>query len=56
MTITFTVAKNKFPDNVTDATTATAIKTWLDALAITTVHSIQMEHVQGFWVIVAIYV
>jgi len=55
MPITFSVAKNKFPDNVADSTTATNIKNWLDGLSITTVYLLQVQHVQGFWEVIVIY-
>lgn len=56
MAITFVVAKNRFPDNVASATTATAIQTWLNTLSVTTVHGLQIEHVQGFWEVIIVYV
>jgi hypothetical protein len=56
MTITFTVAQNKFADNITTSAFATAVKAWLDGLSVTTVHGFEIEHLNGFWVIVIIYV
>lgn len=53
--LTFTVAMNKFPDNVTEATTAAAIKTWLDSLTVDSVYEISIEHYAGFWVAICIY-
>jgi len=58
MATTFSVVANQFPDNVSMSTTATAIKTWLDALSITvtTCYGISIEHHAGFWKVIVIYV
>lgn len=55
MAITFSIYKGSFADNLTDAAFQTALKTALDALSITTVYEISIEHLNGFWVVVAIY-
>jgi hypothetical protein len=55
MAITFSVAKNSFPDNLSDADLATAIKAWLDALEAETVYSIETQHFYGLWHVVCIY-
>jgi len=55
MAITFTVAKNSFPDNLTDAALATTIKSWLDGLTVTTVYSVESQHYYGLWHIICIY-
>jgi len=56
MAITFTVAQQKFADNLSITAFALAVKTWLDALSVTTVHGFEIEHLSGFWIIVIIYV
>jgi hypothetical protein len=56
MAIDFDVEMNKFPDNVAEATTAAAIETWLDGLSITTLHSLYVEHIKGFYRCIVIYV
>jgi len=55
MAITFSVNANQFPDNVTMATTATAIATWLGTLTVTTVYEISIEHHAGFWKVIILY-
>ncbi len=55
MAITFNTAMNQFPDNDADADIATAIKTWLNTLTVTTVYEITIEHVKGFFVVTIIY-
>ena len=56
MAITFTVAVNKFPDNVSASTTASAIQTWLNStLSITTLYCLYIEHIQGFYVAICVY-
>lgn len=54
--VDFDVELSKFPDNVTEATTAAAIETWLDALSITTVHALTVTHKHGFYEVIVIYV
>lgn len=49
------VAVNKFPDDVADATTATNIETWLATLGITTYYEVSIEHSKGFWYVFVIY-
>jgi len=54
----FDVEMQKFPDNVSEATTAAAIETWLDALDIAgskSIYSITKAHLRGFWVVTVIY-
>ena len=58
MAIGVEVEMNQFPDNVSNATTAAAIESWLDTLAIDdakTVYEISMEHKSGFWVVIIVY-
>ncbi len=55
MAITFDTAANQFPDNVSKATTATAIKTWLNTLTVTTVYELIICHVKGFYVAILVY-
>lgn len=55
MAITFSVSKNKFPDNIADSTTATNIATWLNTLTVTHVYGIDMTHKNGFWDILIVY-
>jgi len=54
--VDFDVEMNRFPDNVTMATTAAAIETWLDGLSITTLHNLYIEHIPGFYVAIVVYV
>lgn len=56
MAIDFEVEMNSFPDNDADADIAAAIETWLDALSITTVHSLSIIHSKGFVRVVVVYV
>lgn len=56
MAITFSSEANQFPDNDSLSDVATAIETWLNTLTVTTVYEISIEHVKGFYVVVAIYV
>lgn len=46
---------NMFPDNISVLTTAAAIETWLDGLSITTLHSLKIRHIKGFYVAKCIY-
>jgi hypothetical protein len=55
MAITFSVFKKSYADNLSDSDFQNALKTDLDALNATTVYSIQMEHLNGFWVMVCTY-
>jgi len=55
MAITFTVFKKSYADNLSDAAFQTAVKTDLDALSITTVYALEVEHLHGFWVVVCVY-
>jgi len=55
MAITFSIFKKHYADNLTNAVFQTTLKTDLDALSITTVYEISIEHLQGFWVVVCIY-
>lgn len=55
MAITFTVAQKKIPDNVIEATFASTLKSWLDSLSVTTVYGLEIEHLQGFWIVTVIY-
>jgi hypothetical protein len=55
MTITFSIFKKSYADNLNDEDFQTALKTDLDALNASTVYSINIEHLNGFWVIVAIF-
>ncbi len=55
MTITFSIFKKSYADNLSDEDFQTALKTDLDALSVTTIYSIEIEHLHGFWVIVAIF-
>jgi hypothetical protein len=55
VTITFSVAKSEFADNLDATALALAIKTWLDACAVTTVYSLEIEHCRGFWVAILIF-
>jgi len=54
--VDFDVEMEQFPDSATQATTAAAIETWLDALSITTVHKLYIEHIHGFYVCIVVYV
>jgi len=56
MAVDFDVEMSVFPDNVTEATTAAAIETWLDSLSITTVYALTVTHHTGFWKIIVVYV
>jgi hypothetical protein len=55
MAIEFEVFTKQYPDNLSDADLQTALKTDLDALEVTTVYSIEVEHLHGFWVVFAVY-
>ena len=55
MTITFSIFKKEYPDNLTNEDFQTALKADLDALNATIVHSIEIEHLHGFWVVVCAY-
>jgi hypothetical protein len=55
MPITFAIFKKSYADNLSDEDFQTALKTDLDALDITTVYSIELEHLQGFWICVTVY-
>ena len=56
MAITFTVASERFPDNVALSTTASAIQTWLNStLTVTTLYTLYVEHVSGFYVAICVY-
>lgn len=57
MAIDFDVEMGMFRYDEEDLdTTAAAIETWLDALSITTVHSLNIEYVHGFLVCIVVYV
>lgn len=55
MPITFAIFKKSYADNLSDEDFQTALKTDLDALDVTTVYSIELEHLQGFWICVTVY-
>jgi hypothetical protein len=50
-----TTAFNIFPDNVSEATTAAAIETWLDGLSINQLTKIKAFHRYGFYRVVVYY-
>jgi len=55
MAITFSVYKGSYPDNLSDEDFSTLLKTDLDALEVTTLHSLGIEHLHGFWVLFVVY-
>jgi hypothetical protein len=55
MAIDFECEMNKFPDNVSEATTAAALESWLDGLSITTLYSLYIEHIHGFYIAIVTY-
>lgn len=55
MAITFSVFKKSYADNLSDEDFQAVLKTDLDALEATTVYSIEVEHVHGFWACVIVY-
>jgi hypothetical protein len=55
MTLEFKVFVNQYPDNLSDEDFSTLLKTDLDFLNVTTLHSLEIEHLHGFWVLLVIY-
>ena len=57
MVKTFTVAKNSFPDNLSNEEFATNVKEWLDGLSIgdSATYTIDLFYVKGFWEIAVIH-
>ena len=57
MAKTFTVAKNSFPDNLSNEEFNTNVKEWLDGLSIgdSATYTIDLAHVKGFWEIAVIH-
>lgn len=55
LAIVFNIFKKSYADNLNNEDFQTALKTDLDALNVATVYSINIEHLNGFWVVVAIF-
>jgi len=55
MTINFSVKVYSYADNQTTAALASAVETDLDALGVTTVYAINIEHHAGFWLLIIVY-
>ncbi len=55
MVIDFEVELEKFPDNKEYPVTAAAIKTFLNDLNITTLHSLTVTHEKGFYEVLVVY-
>jgi len=56
LTLNVDTEMNIFPDNVSESVTAAAIEIWLDGLSITTLHKLTIQHINGFYRSVVVYV
>jgi hypothetical protein len=55
MAVVFSIFKRSYADNLSDEDFSTLLKTDLDALEVTTLYSLEIEHLHGFWVLFVVY-